>query len=96
MNSWLFLLAGLVLLYLGAQALIKGGAALALRLGVNALVVGLTVIAYGTSSPEMVVSVQATLSGNGAIAIGNIVGSNICNLALILAVCALISPVSVS
>jgi cation:H+ antiporter len=76
--------------------LVKGGAALALRLGLNALVVGLTVIAYGTSSPEMVVSVSASLQDNGAIAIGNVVGSNICNIALILGVCALVSPLSAS
>jgi cation:H+ antiporter len=96
LNPWLALFLGLALLYVGAQVLIKGGAALALRLGLNALVVGLTVIAYGTSSPEMVVSVQSTLSGSGALAIGNVVGSNICNIALILAVCSLVSPVTAS
>lgn len=91
---WLHLIFGLILLYAGAQALIRGGAGLALRLGLTPLVIGLTVIAYGTSSPEMVVSLQAALSGNGAISIGNVVGSNICNIALILGVCALISPVT--
>ena len=96
MISWFYLIAGLGLLYLGAQILVKGGAALALRLGLNALVVGLTVIAYGTSSPEMVVSVSASLQDNGAIAIGYVVGSNICNIALILGVCALVSPLSAS
>jgi cation:H+ antiporter len=96
MTSWLSLIAGLGLLYVGAQILVKGGAALALRLGLNALVVGLTVMAYGTSSPEMVVSVSASLRGNGAIAIGNVVGSNICNIALILGICALVAPLSVS
>jgi cation:H+ antiporter len=96
MISWFYLIAGLGLLYLGAQILVKGGAALALRLGLNALVVGLIVIAYGTSSPEMVVSVSASLQDNGAIAIGNVVGSNICNIALILGVCALVSPLSAS
>ena len=96
MISWFYLIVGLGLLYLGAQILVKGGAALALRLGLNALVVGLTVIAYGTSSPEMVVSVSASLQDNGAIAIGNVVGSNICNIALILGVCALVSPLSAS
>ena len=96
MISWFYLIAGLGLLYLGAQILVKGGAALALRLGLNALVVGLTVIAYGTSSPEMVVSVSASLQDNGAIAIGNVVGSNICNIAVILGVCALVSPLSAS
>lgn len=96
MIPWLYLIVGLVFLYFGAQALIKGGAGLALRLGLTPLVIGLTVIAYGTSSPEMVVSLQASLSGNGAISIGNVVGSNICNIALILGACALVSPVVAS
>ena len=96
MIYWPYLIAGLGLLYCAAQILVSGGAALALRLGLSALVVGLTVIAYGTSSPEMVVSVSASLQDNGAIAIGNVVGSNICNIALILGVCALVSPLSAS
>lgn len=94
--SWFYLIFGLGLLYAGAQTLISGGAGLALRLGLTPLVIGLTVIAYGTSSPEMVVSLQAALSGNGAISIGNVVGSNICNIALILGACALISPLKAS
>jgi len=96
MNPWLSLLVGLVVLYYGAQALVKGGAALALRLGLTPLVIGLTVIAYGTSSPEMVVSVQASLSGNGAISIGNVIGSNICNIALILGLAACVTPLTAS
>jgi cation:H+ antiporter len=92
MNEWLSLLLGLIALYFGAEALVKGGAGLALRLGLTPLVIGLTVIAFGTSSPEMVVSVQAALAGNGPISIGNVVGSNSCNIALILGLCALISP----
>ncbi|MFH1498055.1 MAG: calcium/sodium antiporter [Verrucomicrobiota bacterium] len=96
MISWLFLLAGLAALYFGAQMLIAGGVRLALRLGLTPLVIGLTIIAYGTSSPEMVVSLRASLSGNGAIAIGNIVGSNICNIALILGLCALVKPIEAS
>jgi len=94
MLPWIYLIIGLGLLYVGAQTLIRGGAALALRLGLSALAVGLTVIAYGTSSPEMVVSVQAALSGNGAISLGNVVGSNICNILLILGLAAAIAPVS--
>jgi cation:H+ antiporter len=96
MISWLYLIGGLGLLYIGAQTLIKGGAGLALRLGLSPLIIGLTVIAYGTSSPEMVVSLQAAFAGNGAISIGNVVGSNICNIALILGLCALVSPISSS
>jgi len=92
MNDWLSLVIGLLALYFGAESLVKGGAGLATRLGLTPLVIGLTVIAFGTGSPEMVVSLQASLSGNGAISIGNVVGSNICNIALILGLCALISP----
>lgn len=94
MNPWLALVLGLAVLYVGAQSLVKGGAGLALRLGLTPLVIGLTVIAFGTSSPEMVVSVQASLAGNGAISVGNVVGSNICNIALIIGLCALITPLT--
>lgn len=92
MNAWLGLGLGLMALYFGAEALVKGGAGLALRLGLTPLVIGLTVIAFGTSSPELVVSLQTAATGSGAIAVGNIVGSNICNIALILGLCALITP----
>jgi len=92
MNEWIGLGLGLIALYFGAETLVKGGAGLALRLGLTPLVIGLTVMAFGTSSPEMVVSVQAAQSGNGAIAVGNVIGSNICNIALILGLCSLISP----
>lgn len=96
MTSWLSLIGGLGLLYVGAQTLIKGGTGLALRLGLTPLVIGLTVIAYGTSSPELVVSLKAAFSGSGAISIGNVVGSNICNIALILGLCSLVTPVTAS
>lgn len=94
MNPWLALVIGLVVLYFGAQSLVKGGAGLALRLGLTPLVIGLTVISFGTSSPEMVVSLQAAWGGNGAISIGNVIGSNICNIALILGLCALVTPLT--
>lgn len=89
------LTVGLCLLYIGAEGLVRGSSSLALRLGLTRLVIGLTVVAYGTSSPELVVSVKATLDGNGAISLGNIVGSNICNIALILGLSALVSPLRV-
>ena len=92
----IFLLLGIVLLYLGAELLMRGSVTLAYKVGITRLVVGLTVIAYGTSSPELVVSVLAAINGNGAIAIGNVIGSNIFNIALILGISALISPLSVS
>ena len=70
------LLAGLVLLYLGAEALVRGAAALGLKLGLTPLVIGLTIVAFGTSAPELLVSVQAGLSDQGPMAIGNVVGSS--------------------
>ncbi len=89
------LLLGLVLLYLGGEGLVRGSSALALRLGMTPLVVGLTVVAFGTSAPEMVVSVKAALAGQGAIAIGNVIGSNSLNIGLILGLTALIYPLKV-
>jgi cation:H+ antiporter len=90
------LVAGLCFLYLGAEGLVRGSVALALRAGLTPLVVGLTVVALGTSSPELVVSVRASLGGSGPIAIGNVVGSNICNIALVLGLSALVRPVRVN
>lgn len=92
---FLLVLLGLVLLYLGGESLVRGSAALALRFGLKPLVIGLTVVAFGTSAPELVVSVKAALDGHGAIAIGNVVGSNILNLGLILGFTALIFPLKV-
>jgi cation:H+ antiporter len=84
------LLAGLVFLYFGAEWLVGGAAGLARSFGIKQLIIGLTVVAYGTSSPELVVGISASLRDQGAIALGNVIGSNIANLGLILAVCALI------
>lgn len=86
------LAGGLVLLYFGAEWLVAGAARLAESLGVAPLIVGLTVVAYGTSAPELVVGIGAGLRGQGDIALGNVIGSNIANLGLILAVAALVSP----
>jgi cation:H+ antiporter len=86
---------GLILLFIGAEGLIRGGSSLALRFGISPLVVGLTVIAFGTSSPELVVSLKAAMENNSGIAIGNVVGSNICNIALILGLSAVIKPMKV-
>jgi cation:H+ antiporter len=77
-------LAGLALLVLAGDALVRGAVNLALRLGIPALIVGLTVVAFGTSAPELLVSVQAVLRGAPEIAIGNVVGSNIANILLVL------------
>jgi cation:H+ antiporter len=84
---------GLILLTLGAEGLVRAGISFALRIGVTPLVIGLTIVAFGTGSPEMVVSVEAALRGNSGLALGNVVGSNISNTALILGVAALIYPI---
>ncbi|WP_263840428.1 calcium/sodium antiporter [Salinibacter sp.] len=88
-------LGGLVLLTLGAELLVRGGTALARRGGLSPLVVGLTVVSIGTSLPELVVSVDAALQGKEAIGIGNVVGSNISNIGLILGLAALVRPMDV-
>jgi cation:H+ antiporter len=95
LSALLHLLGGGLLLYFGAQWLVAGSSALALALRVPQLIVGLTVVAYGTSTPEVIVSVQAALAGHPAVAIGNVIGSNIANIGLILGVAALIAPAHV-
>jgi cation:H+ antiporter len=91
----LLLTAGLAVLIGGAEALVRGASALARRLGVPPIVVGLTVVAFGTSTPELAVNVAAALDGNSGISFGNVVGSNIANIGLILAVAALVRPLDV-
>lgn len=97
LSDFLWLLLGLVLLYFGAEWLVNGAKEISLKLGISPIVVGLTVVAFGTSAPELLVSLQANLQDppKGDIALGNVVGSNICNIALILGVGALIRPISV-
>ncbi|GAB4265427.1 MAG: calcium/sodium antiporter [Pararhodobacter sp.] len=89
------IVAGLVLLVLAGDALVKGAVNLSLRLGVPALIVGLTVVAFGTSAPELLVSISAVLDGAPALALGNVVGSNTANILLVLGVPALIAAVPV-
>ena len=91
----LFFIGGLALLVIGAGALVRGASRLALSLGISPLVVGLTIVAFGTSAPEIAVSVGAVLDGRTDIAIGNVVGSNILNVLLILGISALIAPLVV-
>lgn len=93
--SIFFVLASLVLLYFGASWLVKGSSSLALKAGVSPLVAGLTVVAFGTSSPELVVSINAALSGHGNIAIGNVIGSNLFNICIILGISALVAPLKI-
>lgn len=87
---------GLVVLVLAGDALVKGAVNLSLRLGIPALIVGLTVVAFGTSAPELIVSVQAVLSGVPALALGNVVGSNTANILLVLGIPALIAAIPVA
>jgi cation:H+ antiporter len=94
-TSLLLLAVGLAILIAGAEGLIRGASALAERLGVSPLVVGMTVVAFGTSTPELVVNLLAAVRGNGDIAFGNIIGSNIANIGLILAASALLRPLDV-
>lgn len=89
-------LAGLLLLYYGAESLVTGSSRLALSFGVRPLVVGLTVVAFATSMPELMVSLFAAYRGSSSMAAGNIIGSNIANIGLILGVAALITPVLVA
>ena len=92
----LYLVLGLIVLIKGADLLVDGAVSIARRLRVPDLVIGLTVVAFGTSSPELFVNLLASFKGNTDIAVGNILGSNIANIFLILGVCALIHPLSVT
>tara|TARA_R100000541_G_scaffold340_36_gene2941 strand:- start:11923 stop:13005 length:1083 start_codon:yes stop_codon:yes gene_type:complete len=94
--TFVYLIAGLVLLVAGAEVLVRGAAKLAAQFGIPPLIIGLTVVAFGTSAPETAVSVQAALNGSGDIAIGNVLGSNIANVLLILGVTSLVAPLIVS
>jgi cation:H+ antiporter len=91
----LYITGGLVLLYFGADWLVQGAVTLALHLGLSPLIVGLTVVALGTSVPEALVSVQAAIGHQGGIALGNVIGSNILNIALILGLSAFFNPLKV-
>ncbi len=83
---------GVALLYYGAEFLVKGGVSLALKARISRLVIGLTLAAFATSAPELVVSIDSALRGSADISLGNVVGSNICNVALILGLCAILRP----
>ena len=92
----LLLIAGLILVLVGAEAIVEGASTLARRWGVSEFVIGLTVVAIGTSAPEMVVSFISALEKNSDLAVGNIIGSNIFNTALILGLSAIIAPVAIT
>jgi cation:H+ antiporter len=94
--EYILLVIGLVLLVIGAEALVRGASRLAATFGISPLVIGLTVVAFGTSAPEMAVSTVSCLAGQSNIALGNVIGSNIFNILLILGVSALVAPLVVS
>ena len=87
---------GGVMLYYGAEFLVKGGVSVALKFKITPLVIGLTLVAFATSAPELVVSLVSTLQGHGDVALGNATGSNICNIGLILGLSAVIAPLPVN
>lgn len=90
--TYLFFVIGLGALFLGGEGLVRGASAVARKFNLSPMVIGLTIVGFGTSAPEMLVSVQAALAGQPAIAIGNVLGSNIANVLLILGVSAVIAP----
>ena len=99
MSNAITLLLGIVggvLLYFGADFLIKGGVGIAKKLRIPSLIIGLTMMAFGTSAPELTVSIASALQNKGDISVGNVLGSNICNLALILGLCAIVKPLPVN
>lgn len=95
MLDTIFLVGGLILILLGANGLTDGAAAVAKRFKISDLVIGLTIVAFGTSAPELVISVMAALGGSAEMAIGNVVGSNIFNVLAIIGVTAMVMPIKV-
>ena len=90
-----WLLVSLVILYFGAEWLVSGASSFAARLGVSPLIIGLTIVSMGTSAPELVVSVKAAMNGQSALSIGNVLGSNLFNVGIILGISALIYPLAI-
>lgn len=89
------LAVGFLILTLGAELLVRGSSTVALKLGISPLLIGLTVVAFGTSAPEFAVSIESTVTGRSAIALGNVIGSNIANIGLILGIVAVLSPIKI-
>jgi cation:H+ antiporter len=95
MILYFFLILGLVILLFGGKFLVDGASSLALRFGMSRGLIGLTVVAFGTSAPELLVSVSAALKGSSDLAIGNVIGSNISNITLILGISAIVFPIAI-
>lgn len=96
MNSYLFIIIGFILLIKGADCLVDGASSIAKRFRISDLAIGLTIVAFGTSAPELVVNIFASLQNNSGIAIGNILGSNIVNIFMILGIASIIYPLKVT
>ena len=92
----LFIVSGIVCLYLGGEALVSGGVQLGKRFGVSPLIIGLTVVSFGTSMPELATTIEAASGGATDMAFGNVVGSNIANIGLVLGTAALLAPLKTS
>ena len=95
-NTILLFIAGLVILILGADLLVRGASRLAAAFGVSPLVIGLTIVAIGTASPEIAVSVQAAANGQGDLTLGNVLGSNIFNILFILGATSIVAPIVIA
>ncbi len=93
--SILYIFIGLVLLVVGGEFLVRSSVALSFKLHLSKMVIGLTVVSFATSAPELLVSLQAALSGSSDIALGNVIGSNICNIGLVLGITAIIAPLAI-
>lgn len=91
--DYIYVVAGLVLLFIGGEGLVRGSVTISKRLGISAILIGVVVVGFGTSAPELLVSVKASLNGQPDIALGNVVGSNIANVLLILGLAAVLTPV---
>jgi cation:H+ antiporter len=89
------LILGFLVLGLGAEMLVRGSSTLALKLGIKPLIIGLTIVAFGTSAPELAVSIESILAGRSAIVLGNVIGSNIANIGLILGIMAVLTPIKI-
>lgn len=95
LTSMIYLTAGIALLYAGGEGLVRGAGSVALRFGLSPFLIGMTVVAFATSAPELAVSLQAAFNAVDDVAIGNVVGSNIANIGLILGICALLRPAEI-
>ena len=96
MSHTILLILGLALLFFGGEFLVRGSVAIALKMRISTLVVGMTIVSFATSAPELFVSLQAVLDGSSDIAFGNVIGSNIANITLVLGVTALTFRVQIS